>query len=433
MIGLLSSGRHTTPLDRIHLPDKVGTMIDYPIITEKTDNDLYKVLMGAVVHEYFPKAIATYEFFNRGKTIFPEGFGEALRKQVNFMAKASTSRTEMVWLAAKPFVKSNYATWFADYQFDPNEVTVIQTGGDIYIRIYGLWERTIYWEVPLMAIISELYFVMTGHVLASDWLERIHRKADNLSINECLWSDFGTRRRRSLKVQEAVVRNMKQYKGFMGTSNIHQAFLNDVSPIGTMAHECLMAMSALYGVKMANKGWRNLWKNYYGDMLTIFLTDTFTTDVFLADFNKEEAEFWSGLRQDSGNPYDWTDNKVIPFYKRIGVSLKRKKLIYSNNLTDEEFVDISLKYRKVAIPLAGIGTYLTNDTFTPEQVKLGFRALNMVIKMTAINFGGETVPVVKLSDDVGKHTGNKNQIAYIMRELGIGQPSYQEREFGIAG
>jgi nicotinate phosphoribosyltransferase len=178
---------------------------------------------------------------------------------------------------------------------------------------------------------------------------------------------------------------------------------------------------------MANKGWRNLWKAYYGDMLTIFLTDTFTTDVFLRDFDAEEADFWSGLRQDSGDPYGWTDNKIIPHYKKLGVSLKRKKLIYSNNLTDEEFVAISLKYRKVAIPLAGIGTYLTNDTFTPEQVKLGFRALNMVIKMTAINFGGETVPVVKLSDDVGKHTGNKNQIAQIMRELGLDGPtSYLE-------
>ncbi len=406
-------------------------MIDYPIITEKTDNDLYKILMGAVIHAYFPKAIATYEFFNRGKTQFPEGFGEALRKQIQFMAKATTSHTEMLWLKSQPFIKPDYADWFDIYQFDPNEVTVIQTGGDLYIRIYGLWDRTIYWEVPLMAIISELYFEMTGHKLASDWLERIHTKAINLSQHECLWSDFGTRRRRSLKVHEAVVRNMKHYNGFMGTSNIHQAFINGVMPIGTMAHECLMAMSALYGVKMANRGWRNLWVTYYGDKLAIFLTDTFTTDVFLRDFDREEAEFWSGLRQDSGDPYDWTDNKIIPHYKKLGVSLKRKKLIYSNALTDDEFVDISLKYRKVAIPLAGIGTYLTNDTFTLEQVDSGIHALNMVIKLTSINFGGETVPVVKLSDDVGKHTGNGNQIAYIMRELEIGQPSYQERELGI--
>jgi len=397
--------------------------VDYPIITEKTDTDLYKFTQGAVVFAYFPKAIATYEFFNRGKTQFPEGFADELRNQVNWLAKATTSAKEINWLKLKPYVHFHYVEWFAKYQFDPSEVIITQNGGDIHIRVYGPWYRTIYWEVPLMAIISELYFIMTGAKLAPDWLSRIHRKGINLYKHECLWSDFGTRRRRSKEVHSSIVQNMKYYKGFIGTSNIRLAYLNEIEPIGTSAHEAVMAMSALYGVRLANRMWLKHWMAYYMGLLSIALTDTYTTDVFLRDFGTNEAFLWDGLRQDSGDPYDWTDNKIIPHYKRLGVSLKRKKLVYSDALTDEKFVPISLKYRKVAIPIAGIGTYLTNDTFTEADMSSGICPLNMVIKMTAINFGGGTTSVVKLSDDVGKHTGNSNQIDFIMRELGIGKPT----------
>ena len=399
----------------------VVVIIDYPLITEKTDSDLYKFTMAAVVLSDFPKAIATYEFFNRGKTQFPEGFADELRNQVNWMSKATTAVNELDWLQLKPYVSSAYVEWFSKFQFDPNEVIITQNGGDIHIRVYGPWHRTIYWEVPLMAIISELYFIMTGTKLAPDWLSRIHRKGINLYKHECLWADFGTRRRRSKEVHNSVVSSMKYYKGFMGTSNIHLAYLNEIEPIGTFAHEAVMAMSGLYGVRLANRMWMKHWMAYYMGLLGIALTDTYTTDVFLRDFGTNESFLWDGLRQDSGDPYDWTDNKIIPHFKRMGVSLKKKKLVYSDALTDEKFVPISLKYRKVAIPIAGIGTYLTNDTLTEKDEALGIRPLNMVIKLTAINFGGGTTPVVKLSDDVGKHTGNSNQIEFIMKELGIGK------------
>lgn len=393
--------------------------VDYPIITEKTDNDLYKMLMGAVVHQFFPRAHAVYEFFNRGKTQFPDGFSDELSQQIHYMSAASTSEKETAWLRTLPFLRPEYVDWFNGYRFNPDEVRIRQSGGDISLKVSTSWQRGIYWEVPLMSIISELYFEMTGVKLDPNWLERVHRKGLNLSKHGCLWSDFGTRRRRSLKVQESMVRNMKLYKGFAGTSNIHLAYLNEIAPIGTMAHECMMAVSAAYGVNLANKMWRKLWRNYYGDQVSVFLTDTFTTDVFLRDFDAEEAEQWQGLRQDSGDPYRWTTEKIIPHYQRLGVSLAKKKLVYSNALDDEEFVAISEKYRDIAIPFAGIGTNLSNDTFTAEDEAKGVKPLNMVIKLTEIDFGGGSIPVVKLSDDVSKHTGKPDKVKRVMKELGL--------------
>lgn len=393
--------------------------VDRPIITEKTDNDLYKLLMGAVVHQYFPRAYATYEFFNRGKTKFPDGFADEVRYQVQQMGCASTQPEEISWLKTQPCIRDKYADWFNGYQYNYEEVNVSQSGGDLRINIGGQWDRVIYWETPLMSIISELYFEITGVKLAPDWLDRAHRKGANLSGHNCHWADYGARRRRSFEVQAGMVKAMKDYKGFAGTSNIHLAYLNKIAPIGTMAHECIMAVSAIYGPRLANKMWRKLWRDYYGDKVSIFLTDTFTTDVFLRDFEADEAEQWEGLRQDSGDPFVWTDRKIIPHYAKLGVPIKDKKMVYSNALTDEQFVLISEKYSEITNPFAGIGTYLSNDTFTKADEEAGVRPLNMVIKLTEINFGGGSTQVVKLSDDVGKNTGKNGRIEQVKADLGL--------------
>jgi hypothetical protein len=45
--------------------------------------------------------------------------------------------------------------------------------------------------------------------------------------------------------------------------------------------------------------------------------------------------------------------------------------------------------------------------------------MNHVIKMSEVFVNGEWVPVVKLSDDLGKVTGDLEQVYHVMRELRI--------------
>ena len=385
-------------------------IVDRPIITSLLDDDWYKLTMGSVVFHNFPNAEVEYEFINRGKTPFPKGFDTELKYQISLLANLPLLKEEEIWLKAIPYMRPTYAEWLFGFTMNPDEVQIIQTGSELKITISGPWYRTIFWEVKLMAILSELYFIMTGQEKYFDWIDKIYQKSLKLSDNDCRWIDFGTRRRYSYEVQNKVVAVMKSVKGFLGTSNPHLAMKHKVNPQGTYAHESIMAMSALYGVRMANKMWMKHWADYFGGCLGVALTDTFTTDSFLNDFGSYEARLFDGLRQDSKDEYEWGE-KVLAHYRKLGILTSNKRLVFSNNLSPEKYIPISKYFSQWAQPIAGIGTNFTNNC--------GPKALNMVIKMTRANFGQGWVDVVKLSDENGKHTGKPESIRMVKEQLGI--------------
>ena len=381
-----------------------------PILTSMLDDDWYKFTMGSVVFHLFPRAMATYEFINRGKTPFPDGFADELREQVIEMQTLQLTADEATWLKTIPYIRPTYVEWFRGYQYDPSEVFISQEGYDLRVKIAGPWYRTIFWEVKLLAIISELYFKMTGQSKADDWQWRIVNKTKKLSDAGCHWIDFGTRRRYSKEVQDEVDRVMANKPGFLGTSNPHFAHKYGLVPHGTYAHECVMAMSALYGIRMANTMWMKHWSEHYEGNVGVALTDTFTTEKFLRDFGSYEARLFDGTRQDSGDPYAWATN-MIEHYRKLNIPTTNKRLVFSDNLNDDKYISLDKVYRQYAQPVGGIGTFLTNDC--------GRKPLNMVIKMTSASFGHGEVDVVKLSDDPGKYTGNPTAIYFAKRELGI--------------
>lgn len=375
--------------------------------------------MGAVVFHNFPNATVTYEFFNRGKTHFPSGFAVQLRKQIGYLAALKYTPDEIEYLKSLNRFKATYIEWLRHFQLDANEVNVTQLDtGELKIFIKGAWYRTIFWEVKLMAIISELYFRMAGTEMSKDWADRIVEKSIELQAAGCKWSDFGTRRRRSFEVQNRVVATMKYYTGFIGTSNIFLAKKFGVTPIGTSAHEAVMAMAVFVGYENANNAWLNYWADYYDGELGIALPDTFTTDVFLRNFNGKLTRQWDGLRQDSGEPEAFAD-KVIKHYAKYGIPTRDKKIVFSDNLNAQKGIKLHLKYDGLFNVILGIGTNLTNDVLTEEQKLAGIRPLNMVIKITSANFGNGWRPTIKLSDDTGKICGGSLLAESVKKQLNI--------------
>jgi nicotinate phosphoribosyltransferase len=386
------------------------------------DTDLYKLTMMQAIMFLFPNRIVRYLFINRGKTQFPIGFDSRLRQELKKMEELSLTEKEESFLYKLPFFKRAFVEFLRGYKFDSSEVGVTQNGGELTVTIQGYWYRTVLWEVPLMALISELYFEMTGQEIE----QRNVRENKNIEKGKLFYqnslkvADFGTRRRYSFDNQLEVVTDLKSCFGsdkfLVGTSNVFIAMELGLTPIGTHAHEWFMFHAVEYGYTRANFRALENWVQVYEGDLGIALSDTFTTEDFFRVFDKKFAKLFDGVRHDSGDPFEFAD-KVVAHYKKLGIDPSTKTIVFSDGLNPELAVEIYKYCNKLGINFAdskirtsfGIGTNLTND--------VGVKPLNIVIKITQVLIGDVWVDTVKLSDNPGKHTGTPDEIDLCKRTL----------------
>jgi nicotinate phosphoribosyltransferase len=371
------------------------------------NTDLYKLTMQQAVLELYPNAEVTYMFKNRGTHRFNKKFIYEFHNRLEAMTSMKLTLGEKKFLKETGLFKPSYLQYLSHYQFDPHQVDAkLDLDNNLEITISGPWHETILWEVPLMALISEVYF----DVVDTDWYNtfdinryamKAYGKGSALQCSNCKWAEFGTRRRRSYPMQEAVVGAFAQSNtmpNFVGTSNVYLAYKYGVKAIGTMAHEWIMGVSALSGLRYANRSALYKWQNVYGGDLGIALTDTFGSDAFFKDFDMYLSKLYDGVRHDSGDPIVFGE-KVIAHYEKMGIDPKTKSIIFSDGLNIEKAMEIQRHFDGKIRTAYGIGTNLTNDIADSK-------ALNMVIKLRTVN----GVPVVKLSDEPGKATGDEDAV-----------------------
>lgn len=371
------------------------------------DNDFYKITMQCAVVHLFPRAKARYGFINRGKHQFAPGFAEALRHAVDYMAKLRLTREEKQFLAENcPYLPPTYLDFLQGYHYDPSEVSIVQNGTELEVTVEGFWYRTILWEVPILCLISELFYEFNQQKRKDDDFVFALTKSKIERYNEIgvTIAEFGTRRRHSYKVHQMVMEALKKFggKSFVGTSNVHLAMLNQVKPIGTHAHEWFMFHAAKYGFKMANAMGLENWIEVYRGDLGIALSDTYTTDIFFKSFDRKFAKLFDGVRHDSGDPLLFA-TKTIRHYKSLGIDPLSKTIIFSDALNSEKVTRIAdFCNGQIGISF-GIGTNFTND--------VGLKPMNIVMKLVeALPENDPWISVVKLSDEHGKHTGKAEMI-----------------------
>ncbi|WP_240409978.1 nicotinate phosphoribosyltransferase [Flavisolibacter nicotianae] len=379
------------------------------------DNDFYKFTMQQCVVKLFPKAKARYRFINRGRHRFPPGFAAALRASVETMAGLKLSSGEKRWLCQVcPYFDPVYLDFLQGYRYDPSEVRIEQEGEEVHVFIEGYWYRTILWEVPLLCLISENFYALQNGQRESDEtvVAKTKQKIEGYAKMGVTVAEFGTRRRHSFHVHDLVVKTLKAHGSpFVGTSNVHLARVHQTKPIGTHAHEWFMFHAAKYGFKMANTMALEHWIDVYRGDLGIALSDTFTTDEFFEIFDKKFARLFDGVRHDSGDPLVFAD-KTINHYKSLGIDPLSKTIIFSDSLNYDRVQTIAEHCNgRIGISF-GIGTNFTND--------VGLKPMNIVIKMTEAMPESEAwTPVVKLSDEPMKHTGDEASIALAKAALQI--------------
>jgi len=387
-----------------------------PYIKSLLDNDLYKITMQKAVLQHYPDAWVTYKFTNRNLNMKFNGAAyNAIVENIKAMADLALTVNEFLYLKDYKFLDVGYLEYLRNYRFKPEQVTVKFLDGDLDIEIYGPWVETILWEVPLMAIISEAYFEHvdtewshigyhtprgTGRIWQEMYDYKTLDKAIQLKNMNDKFTDFGTRRRRSYETQDIVVKTFKEsgVPNFFGTSNVHLAMKYGVRAVGTFAHELVMGVSALDGLRYANKFALQKWQETYQGSLGYALTDTFGTDAFFRDFNQLLARVYDGVRHDSGCPFTFAD-RIIDHYNKLGIDPTTKLIVFSDGLDVEKALAISKHCAGRVRCSFGVGTFLTNDF--PNS-----KPLNMVIKLYDVN----GIPVVKLSDSPSKATGDKDAL-----------------------
>jgi nicotinate phosphoribosyltransferase len=390
-------------------------MNNFSIVSSLLDNDFYKFTMQNAVIKLFPLAKAKYEFINRGQHSFPKNFARILKENLNKMAYLKLSNEERIFLEKYcPYLDSSYLDFLNKYQYNPKEVNILQKGEDIQMHIEGLWSRTILWEVPLMAIISELYYKLTGAKSISDnTITKITKeKLKKYKKLQVKIGEYGTRRRYSYKTHKLILKILKEEGEpfFIGSSNVHLSHILSIKPVGTQGHEWVMFHAAKYGFNIADGIAMENWLNIYRGNLGIALSDTYTSPIFFKNFNKKLSTLFQGVRHDSGDPIFFA-KETIKHYKKFKINPTRKKIIFSDDLNPCKVAYISSFCKNKINSCFGIGTNFTND--------IGYPSMNIVIKMVKAFPKKKWISVVKLSNVEAKSTGKKNMIFLAKKILHI--------------
>ncbi|MCI9284431.1 MAG: nicotinate phosphoribosyltransferase, partial [Muribaculaceae bacterium] len=262
------------------------------IITHFTDDDLYKFTMCCAVIECFPRTQVRYHFNDRDNTVYPPGFADLVSEQIAMLEDLRITDAEIDFMRRRcNYIPAWFMSFLRGFRYDRRWVKVWQDKeGHLHIEFEGCWSNTILLEVKVLAIISELYYIVTGEAATfdyADYYNRSYGKAERLIAAGCGFSDFGTRRRASFEAQDTAVRAMAECSAahhgpgnFTGTSNVYLAMKYDLTPIGTMAHEFVCAIAGMYGPLMANHIAMTKWAQTYRGALGTFLYDTYGWRIF---------------------------------------------------------------------------------------------------------------------------------------------------------
>lgn len=398
---------------------------DQPIIETLADTDLYKFTMAQAYLHHYPGAQATFRYKCRTKGVDLRPLIPAIQEQVNHVATLGFTKDEQVHAGGLSYIKSDFVDFLRIYRPNADHVHVGEVNGEFDTFVDGPLLHNTWWEIYLLAIVSELY--AAKHNPQPDFNEGERRLREKIKLvrefqrkNGALGLkklfrliEFGTRRRFSRKWQQRVLEILMNELSdcLVGTSNVDLARRFGLRPFGTHAHEWFQMHQAT-SVRLSESQALALdvWAREYRGQLGIALTDVINMESFLKDFDLYFAKLFDGCRHDSGDPRVWA-NKLIAHYQNFGINSATKYGVFSNGLNFPEALSLCDEFEGPLMTSFGIGTDLTND--------LGPKPLSQVVKMIICN--GQAV--AKISDEPDKSMCEDDAfLSYLRHVFQVRQP-----------
>lgn len=398
------------------------------IISSLLTNDLYKFSMGKVIYDQFPDYRNQWDFKCRNKNVkFTSKDLDDIIRNIDSYCNLKFTEDELFYLNSIDWLRGTksadqegtYISFLRNWRPRIEDFTVLPIGDcGLSITIKGSWLNISMYEMPILSIVSEVYF--RNHYdyndLFAEFKNRLEDKTAKLidgTYQIGAFSEFGLRRRLSGEAQNYLVEKLvnlpksDNYK-FVGTSNVYLARKYGIKPIGTMAHEFVINVGQ--GNLKHNPAYSNWyamdsWVKEYGILNGTYLTDTIGDECCKLDMGLTFSTLFSGVRHDSGDPYEWGDS-WIDHFKKLGIDPKTKTLLFSDSLNFEKATAIYKYFKDRAKVAFGIGTYLANDTNVDP--------LNIVCKVASVN--GHNV--AKLSNVEGKTMcRNPEYVKYLQKTI----------------
>lgn len=382
------------------------------------DSDLYKLTTSYAYMNKYPQAIGCFSFVDRNKTKITDEQFQQIKEGIENLKDLQLTTSEEKWCKEKIyFIPGYYFEWLKTFRFEPDKVKIWKDeNSELHIDVTDLLYKVTLYEIPILEIVSEVLckYTLPGGVNWEVAKKRVQEKITIARGSNFKFSEFGSRRRFSYDVQDLVC-NILSKEGkdvCVGTSNLHFAMKYGMGISGTHPHEWFMFAGAQFGYKMANYLALQAWQEIYRGSLGIALSDTYTSGVFLKNFDTQMAKLFDGVRHDSGDPFLFTD-QVICRYNELKIDPKTKTIIFSDGLDFDTAAKIN-GYCEGKIKCGfGIGTNLTNDV---DGIPC-----NIVDKLVwcQMNSKQEKYWTVKLSDVPGKHLGPDKEVRICLETLGV--------------
>ena len=386
------------------------------MILSTLDQDLYKYSVSWSYMKLYPEAEGTFSFTDRNNTELDITFLENLKLEIARLSNLALTLNEKQWCVKHiPYIPEVYWEWLRGFRFDLDKIHIwLDDTKHLHIEVTDYLYKVTLYEVPILAIVSELYSKQQGMINVSEAIDILDKKINLANEHNLKFSEFGTRRRASSNLQNLIIQRLKEKcpTNCVGTSNVYFAMKYNMTPIGTFPHEWIMFHGACWGYQEANYLGMRDWVRTYDGNLGIFLMDTYTSKVGLKNMSLKYAKLFDGVRQDSGDEYK-IGNEVIERYKELGIDPTTKTIVFSNALDFDKYLDIHNYFASRIRTSAGIGTNLTND--------VGLKPANIVMKLSKcrLNKNQEWRKCIKISDDLGKHLGDNKEFEIAKYQLNI--------------